>query len=150
MAGEARTTGIWIGRPVEKVYGYLAEPRNFPDWASGLCTSIARDARCSGEEWLAETPYGPMRVRFTASNPHGVLDHHVIPEAGPAIRVPMRAVAHAGGTLVTLTLLRQPDMTDAKFDEDARWVERDLATLKRVLEEHFPPIVPPTMVATKE
>lgn len=33
-----------------------------------------------------------------------------------------------------LTLFRQPGMSDEAFRNDAGWVERDLLTLKRLLE----------------
>jgi hypothetical protein len=46
----------------------------------------------------------------------------------------MRVIANGAGSEVTLTLFRQPDMSDAKFAEDAEWVARDLRRLKDVLE----------------
>jgi hypothetical protein len=34
---------------------------------------------------------------------------------------------------VLLTLFRQPDMPDAKFEADAEWVKRDLLSLKALV-----------------
>src|SRR3546814_3197503 len=117
-------------RPFDAVHDFLSAPENFPKWAAGLGQSI----RKADDDWIAETPHGPVRVRFTDRNPFGVLDHTVIPAPGVEIYVPMRVVPNGAGSEVTLTLFRQPGMSDEKFAEDAAWVERELAALKRLLE----------------
>jgi hypothetical protein len=86
------------------------------------------------DEWIAETPQGPLKVRFTAPNDFGVLDHYVIPAPGVEIYVPMRVIANGTGCELVFTLFRQPDMSDAKFAEDIAWVERDLTAVKALLE----------------
>lgn len=126
----SRTLSIWIDRDPETVYAFLSIPENFPKWASGLAGSLRRD----GDVWSAETPEGPMHVRFTPPNPLRIADHWVVPPAGAEVSVPLRVLANGSGSEVTLHLFRQPGMDDAKFAADAAWVERDLATLKRVLE----------------
>lgn len=127
----ARHIGIAIDRPVEEVYGFLAEPRNFPKWAEGL----GRDFRhVEGMTFLAQTPMGPMRVMFSEPNPYGILDHAVIPETGAPIHNPMRAVANGSGSEVVFTLFRRPGMSEAEFARDADWVASDLARLKALLE----------------
>lgn len=64
----------------------------------------------------------------------GVLDHWVTPAPGVEVYVPMRVVANGEGSEVIFTLFQQPGMTDEQFAADARLVEQDLATLKKVLE----------------
>jgi len=126
----SRTLSVWIDRDPDAVYAFLSIPQNFMRWASGLADSLRRE----GDGWVAETPEGTMRVRFTPPNPFGIADHWVIPPAGPEIAIPIRVLANGGGSEVTLHLFRLPEMDDARFARDAEWVERDLATLKRVLE----------------
>lgn len=46
----------------------------------------------------------------------------------------MRVVANGSGSEVIFTLFRQPGMSDEQVTEDAAWVERDLGTLKNILE----------------
>jgi hypothetical protein len=127
---ETRTLSVSIGCQLSKAYEVLSAPENFPTWATGLCTSIKK----TGDEWIAETPQGPMKVRFTERNRFGVLDHYVIPEPGVEIYVPMRVIANGTGSEVLFTLFRLPEMSDAKFAEDAAWVARDLRALKELLE----------------
>lgn len=129
-ARESRTLTVWIDRPPAAVYAFVAEPGNFPKWAAGLCSAIAK----KGNDWIAETPYGPMKVRFSAPNEYGILDHTVITESGTEYYVPMRVVPNGPGSQIIFTLFRHADMPSKKFAEDAEWVARDLRALKDLLE----------------
>jgi hypothetical protein len=127
---ESRTLSVSIGCPLRKAYEFLAAPENFPQWATGLCTSITK----TGDEWLAETPQGAMPVRFTERNDFGVVDHVICPAPGVELYVPLRVIANGTGSEVLFTLFRLTAMSDAKFAEDAAWVARDLRALKELLE----------------
>ncbi|MCK6471872.1 MAG: SRPBCC family protein [Planctomycetes bacterium] len=126
-----RTLSVTIGRPCAKVYDFVADPENLPKWAKAFCLSIQR----VGDGWTALTPAGPMGLRFCARNTLGVLDHWVAPEPGFEVYVPMRVVPHGECSEVLFTLFKLPEMSDAKFAEDAAMVEKDLASLKKVLEK---------------
>jgi len=75
-----------------------------------------------------------MKIRFVKNNDFGVLDHYVTTAPGVEIYVPMRVLANGSGSEFIFVLFRLPDMSDEKYVEDAGMVERDLRTLKRVLE----------------
>lgn len=126
----SRTLSVWVDRDPDAVYAFLSVPENFMQWASGLADSLKRN----GDGWVADTPEGTMQVRFTPPNPFRIADHWVIPSSGAEIALPMRVLANGSGSEVTFHLFRQPEMDDGRFAADAEWVERDLATLKRVLE----------------
>jgi hypothetical protein len=64
-----------------------------------------------------------------------MVDHDVVLESGIKIHNPMRVVPNRSGSEIVFTLLRQPDMADEEFSQDAKWVEKDLRTLKAVLEK---------------
>ncbi|WP_315808143.1 SRPBCC family protein [Pseudomonas sp. C9-3] len=127
----SRVLSVRIERPRDAAYDFLADPKNFPYWASGLCSAIAP---LEGDLWLAQTPQGPLRVRFSPRNGFGVLDHDVLPEQAPAIHIPLRLIPNGDGCELQLTLLRQPQMDDATFERDAQWVEKDLRAIKVLLE----------------
>ena len=131
MAGttESRNLSVSIERDADAVYAFLSVPENFPRWASGL-GSLHR----ANGQWIAETPDGPMRVRFAESNAFGVLDHWVSPPSGVEIYVPLRVVRNASGCELVFTLFRGPDMDQAGFEADAQWVMRDLKAAKQLLE----------------
>ncbi len=126
----AKTLSVSIACPPRRVYGFVSNPENLPKWATAFCRSV----RKSKGEWIMETPDGPMRIKFVGANEFGVLDHHVSPAPGLEILNPMRVVLNGSGSEVLFTLFQLPNMSEERFAEDARLVERDLRTLKNVLE----------------
>jgi len=127
---EVRHLSVTIDRDVASAYEALWRPESFARWASGLASSL-QDLE---GQWIAETPEGRARVRFTARNAFGVLDHWVDPPGSAEIHVPLRIIANGSGCELVLTLLRQPGMSDEKFAADAEWVTRDLGAAKRYVE----------------
>lgn len=127
---ESRTLSVTIACPPRKVYEFVSNPENLSRWAAGLCKSV----RKSDGDWIAETPQGPVQIRFAEKNDFGVLDHYVTLASGVEVYVPMRVVPNGSGSEVIFTLFKTPDMSDKQFADDAGLVERDLKTLKSVLE----------------
>jgi hypothetical protein len=123
---------VSIDRSPADVYAFAADPENLPRWANGLSGSIEQ----IGGEWIAESPMGRVKVRFTGRNELGVLDHDVVLESGVCVCNPMRVVANGDGSEVLFTLFRRPGLGNEEFAEDASAVARDLGTLKRLLEAH--------------
>jgi len=127
---QSRTLSVSIDAPFEAAYAFAHRPENFPRWAAGLSTSLHETER----GWVADTPAGEALVVFSAPNPYGVLDHHVRLAGKPEVYIPLRMVRNGDGVEVSLLLLRQPGMTDAMFEDDARRVAEDLQALKALLE----------------
>lgn len=127
-----RHISVSIARPLAQVYGFLAEPANFPLWAEGLGDGLIP---LGGRDYSVDTPLGTMMVRFSAPNEHGVLDHTLFPADGAPMDNPMRVVANGEGSEVVFTLFRRPGMSEEAFAADADWVARDLARLKALLED---------------
>ena len=127
---EARTISMTIERPPGEVYAFAVVPENLPRWASGLGTSGARE----GADWVSQMELGPVRVRLVERNDLGVLDHDVTLPGGEVVHNPMRVVPNGTGSEVSFTLFRRPGVTDEALAADAATIERDLATLKRLVE----------------
>ncbi|APW61141.1 polyketide cyclase [Paludisphaera borealis] len=126
----ARLISVSIDCNWREVYDFTAEPTNFPLWASGLASGVEN----SGDDWTAQGPEGPIRIRFSPPNEFGVLDHVVTVAPGVEIRIPLRVVANGTGSEVTLTLFQTPGMSDEAFAADAEWVQSDLHALKALME----------------
>lgn len=127
----SHTIALQIERPYAAVYKFLAEPRNFAQWA-------AVDAGTFGPldngDWSAMTTAGLRHYRFTPSNSFGVLDHaQFVPGTVPILN-PMRVFPNDGGTELQFTFFCRPDMSDAQFDSTIEWITTDFLTLKSVLE----------------
>jgi hypothetical protein len=122
---------VYIARPPAEVYEFASDPRNLPRWAAGLARS---EVRRDGDDWVADAPFGRVKVRFAERNALGVMDHAVELESGVTIHNPMRVVPNGAGSEFVFTLLRQPGMSDGQFARDRTAVEQDLRTLKDLLE----------------
>ena len=127
---EVRHVSVSIDRPPNEVYAFASKRENLPRWATGLAGTIAN----VNGEWIADAPSGKVKVRFAERNELGVLDHDVVLESGDRIHISLRVVPNGSGSEVVFTLVRQPGISDEKFDEDARWVKKDLDVLKQLLE----------------
>lgn len=126
----SRTLSVFIACKPDAVTNFVSSPINLPRWATAFCHAV----RSEGGNWLAETPQGLIKIRFAPPNEFGVLDHYVLLPSGQEVYAPMRAIANGAGTEVLFTLLRLPGMSARQFDEDAGMVQRDLQTLKAVME----------------
>jgi len=126
-----RHVTISIARRPREVYEFVSEPANLPRWAAGLAESQVRQ---EGDLWLADSPFGKIRMKFAPRNPFGVLDHDVTVESGETFHNPMRVVPNGEGSEVVFTLIRQEGMSDGDFANDQAAIEKDLGTLKGLLE----------------
>lgn len=134
MPAEVRHISIGIACDWHAVYDYACVPEHFPDWASGLGSGLRRVDDGASNSFIVAAPEGEARVRFSPRNAYGVLDHWVTLPSGQILYIPLRVIANGDGAEVTLTLIRQPQMSDADFARDASWVLRDLQRLKARLE----------------
>lgn len=125
----SRTLSVTIDRPWQEVYGFAADPANMTQWAAGLGADFSPD----GDVWVARQGGEIIRIRFAPRNPFGVLDHDV--HVGETVvHVAMRVMPNGDGAEVTFLLLQERSMTDAAFERDAGLVQKDLETLKSILE----------------
>ncbi len=127
---QVRHISVSIDRPPDEVYAFVSNPKNLPKWATGLSGSIKK----VNGEWIADSPMGKIKIKFAEANTFGILDHEVVLESGAKINNPMRVIANGAGSEVFFTIIRQPDVSDDKFAEDANWVAKDLRILKGLLE----------------
>ncbi|WP_146646785.1 hypothetical protein [Labilithrix luteola] len=61
--------------------------------------------------------------------------HWVTEPNGSIVYIPIRVLVNGNGSEVVFTLYRLPGMSDEHYARDATAVQRDLDTLKRVLEK---------------
>ncbi|WP_141730801.1 SRPBCC family protein [Oligoflexus tunisiensis] len=131
MSWPAQHISISINRTPDKVYAYVANPENLPQWAAGLSGTIRR----AGERWIADSPMGEVAIKFAPHNAFGVLDHDVTLPNGETVHNPMRVVRNDTESEVIFTLFHRPGMTQQDIQSDAAQVFEDLLKLKMILEE---------------
>jgi hypothetical protein len=131
---EVQHISIYIAHRPRDIYEFAANPRNLPRWAAGLASS---EVKKDGDAWVAESPSGRVRIRFAEKNTFGVMDHDVELDSGVVVHNPMRVVPNGDGSEFMFTLLRQPGVSEEQFAEDKLAVEKDLRTLKEILEARY-------------
>ena len=122
---------VTIERPPAEVYAFASDPRNLPRWAAGLARS---EVRQDGDAWIADAPFGEVRVRFAERNAFGVMDHDVTLASGVTVHNPMRVLPHGEGSELVFTVMRRPAVSGKEFARDVAAVGKDLKTLKALLE----------------
>lgn len=127
---KTRTVSVSIDCPPDDVAAFASSPENLPKWAAAFAHSVRR----SGDDWLVETPAGEIAIRFVACNEFGVLDHVVTLSSGESVTNPMRVVPNGEGSEVMFTLFQASETSEQEFAADAAMVQRDLQTLKIILE----------------
>ncbi|MFI5938605.1 SRPBCC family protein [Actinoplanes sp. NPDC051494] len=130
MASETRHLAVPIDRPAADVYAYAADPRNIPEWAPGLGTSV----ELVDGVWFVEGPGGRVRLDPAPPNEYLVLDHTVTLPAGDSITNQLRVLTDGDGSDITFALRRQPGMTDDEWAADIAAVLADLNRLKQITE----------------
>lgn len=128
----SHTISTKIEQPLARVYAYLAEPRNYAEWAA-----VDPDAfyRLENGDWHAETRFGGIRhIRFTPPNDFGILDHAVFVPGEPLLWTPMRVVANGDGAEVPFTFFQRPGMNEEQFLSAIEWIVTDFLALKSLLE----------------
>lgn len=126
----SKTISQFIAATPERVYEFASAPGNLPLWVPSFCQSVER----VGDEWMVHSPVGRVVFAFVARNELGVLDHVVTLADGVQLTNPMRVIPNGQGSEVMFTLFQREGMSDRQFLEDARLVQNDLQTLRRLLE----------------
>jgi len=122
-----------IFRPYHTVYGFLADPHNFPAWGVLEPGSVMR--HLGDSDYLVDLPRGRSIMRFTPPNTFGVLDYQVFKEGedgGPV--TPVRLHANEDGCELVLVWMQRPGVSDERFASDIEWVHSDLLRVKTYLE----------------
>ncbi|MGC2308928.1 MAG: hypothetical protein WA461_11030 [Nitrososphaeraceae archaeon] len=113
------------------VYDFVSNLENLPRWASNTFPSIKE----VNGEWVVDTSQGQNKVMLAERNNFGILDHYVKLTSGVEVYVPMRVVKNGDGSEIMLTVFQTPEMTDERYAEDIKTVEKDLNHLKTIIEE---------------
>ena len=131
MEAHPRDVACMFSRPLAEVAAFAGDPANLLRWAAGLSTGIRND----NGRWIADSPMGPVEVRFVGDVGSGVLDHDVVFPDGTVNRNRLRVRVCGSGCEVVFTVAQHPGMSAADVDRDAAAVAADLERLRSVLEQ---------------
>lgn len=119
-----------IGASPEKVFAFLADPLNWPQYAIVNLRSVrpGRDGWCK-----AVTKFGEGEIKVNGVKEFGILDH-TWRDPQASWDVYSRVVPNGEGSTVMMTLFQPPVMTDAQFDQAMKEMDAEMAKLKEILE----------------
>ncbi len=121
---------ITIACDWQKVYGFISDLDNFPQWAKTFCRKI----RKQDDTWYEiGTDQGPLLIRVAPRNEFGIVDYYISAGQGAEVYVPLRVVPNGAGCEVIFTLFQRENMTDKQLASDKALVEQDLQVLKEVM-----------------
>jgi uncharacterized protein YndB with AHSA1/START domain len=129
MVSRHASTVIHASR--DAVYAFARDPAHLTRWAAGLAEGDVEVA--DDERIVVGSPMGRVEVVFAPHNEYGVLDHDVTLPGGLVTNNPFRVLVHPEGSEVVFTV-RQGDASEEDFARDVAAVQRDLETLKSLVE----------------
>ncbi|NUN16387.1 MAG: SRPBCC family protein [Myxococcales bacterium] len=130
MIGYSITKSIAIEAPRDRVFVFLADAANWPQWA---IVNVASVKPADDQWWDMETPGGTAKLRIRANAEFGILDHDfVAPDA--SWTVPARVVPNGSGCEFMITFFQPPGFTRQFFEEQVALVDKELAQLKSIME----------------
>lgn len=114
----------------EKVYEFLADPMNWPQYAVVNLRSVS-----PGENgWFkVVTKFGEGELKVNGVKDLGLFDH-VWKDPQATWQVYSRVVPNGGGSTVMMTLFKPPAMSDQQFDHSMKEMDIEMAKLKEILE----------------
>jgi hypothetical protein len=126
----SRIKSIDIQASVEKVFAFLADPMNWPQYAVVNLRSVTP----SKNDWYkAVTKFGEGQLKITPIKEFGLLDH-TWKDPQATWTVYSRVVPNGDGATVSMTLFQPPVMNDAQFDQAMVEMEVEMARLREILE----------------
>ena len=127
----SKTKSVDIQAKPDKVYAFLSDPMNWPQYAVVNLVSVTRGT----DGWFnAVTKFGEGGIRVNSVPELGVFDH-VWKDPQATWPVYSRVVPNSDGATVTMTLFQPAVMTDAQFDQAMEQMDIEMNTLKRIMEK---------------
>jgi len=115
---------------VERTFDFLADPMNWPQYAIVNMKSV----KPGTDGWFdTVTRFGNGQLKVSPIKELGIFDHTWKDQQASWI-VPARVVPNQGGSTVMMTIFQPSVMTDDQFEEAMREMDKEMNTLKRILE----------------
>ena len=125
----SKTVTAVLPAPREKVFAYLSDIENLPEWA----TEFARELRREDGAYKVVNNLGEFHFEIRADERTGVIDMLAGPSPDELALFPTRAVELSDGrTAYTFTMFQGPDMPDDLFDSQYASLQREFDNIRAV------------------
>ncbi len=114
----------------EKVYGFLSNPMNWPQYAVVNLRSVSP----GNDGWFkAVTKFGEGHLKIEGVKELGLFDH-VWKDPQATWKVYSRVVPNGEGSTVMMALFQPPVMTNEQFDQAMREMDMEMEKLREIME----------------
>jgi hypothetical protein len=125
----SETVTAVLSAPREKVFAYLAEIENLPEWA----TEFARELKRENGDYKVVNNLGEFYFRIRSDPKTGVIDMLAGPTTAELALFPTRAVELPDGrTAYSFTMFQGPGMPDELFESQYESLKREFENIRAV------------------
>jgi hypothetical protein len=123
----ARTVTAVLDAPRERVFRYLADVENLPDWA----TEFARELKFEDGKAKVVNGLGEFYFSIEADPETGVIDMYAGPTEEELAVFPTRVVGLPGGKVAySFTMFQGPEMPDELFESQYEALLREFDNIR--------------------
>lgn len=122
---------IDIESSYDKVFAYLANVENWPQWA---IVNMISSHRNSDGSFCIKTKFGEGKISIRPDISLGILDH-TFTDPQASWTVPCRLVKNNKGCTFAITLFQPQNMNDVDFDKATKEMDKELFALKNMAEK---------------
>ena len=127
---ESRTVTAVLAAPRERVFHYLADVENLPEWA----TEFARELKVVAGRHKVVNGLGEFFFEIRADSRTGVIDMLAGPTEDALALFPTRVVPLPGDrSAFTFTMFRWPGQSEELFESQYRSLQRELENIEGAL-----------------
>jgi hypothetical protein len=124
---QARTVTAVLDAPRERVFRYLADVENLPDWA----TEFARELKFEDGKAKVVNGLGEFYFSIEADPETGVIDMYAGPTEEELAVFPTRVVGLPGGKVAySFTMFQGPEMPDELFESQYEALLREFDNIR--------------------
>ena len=125
---KSATVTTVLDAPPDKVFAYLADIENLPDWA----TEFARELRHEGDDYKVVNGLGEFLFRIESDPATGVIDMFAGPDENEMAVFPTRVVALPDGrSAYSFSMFQGPGMPTELFESQHASLQREFANIER-------------------
>jgi len=123
----AKTLTASLPQDAQSLFAWVADPENLAQWHSSFCRAL----RKTDGSYIAESPRGPVPVRFIRDDRSFVIDILTEVVEGIELTNAIRVLSNGEGSEMIWTLVKPDGVSESIFNEQLRWAGSALHNLRR-------------------
>jgi len=127
-----QTHSLYLSAPKDRVFAFLSEIENLPEWAVNFCQKLEKVADGG---YCVITPQGQIHFRVESDAATGVIDMYGGPKPDMMAYWPARVVEWPGlGSLFLFTMAQLPGMSDEEFTAQSEALKAEFEHIREIVE----------------